>query len=217
MKESIWLTDPIKRLIKRNVALTFVNTSTKRNIKSIAVPCPKVDLMFTDINSGKILQQVLDVYDYYIERRDMENLCLAQFAMFYIGGNIDNDDDEPAEPTNSNVPIAVYHNDNVMFMKSIVKVRRGKILKLQKNPSVLKYPVYPYLGDEFIHQQVILYHPHSSFDELNDELTVNRLYNETFFDTNGRCKKKIEIVKSKLHPSMKNSNWRYIFSEVISG
>ena len=96
-------------------------------------------------------------------------------------------------------------------MKSKVKVRGGKILKLRKNPSILKYPVHPYLGDEFIHQQVILYHPHSSIEDLKDDLTVNRIYNETFIDTNGQCKKKIEIVKSKLHPFMKNSNWSYIF------
>ena len=214
LEESIWLLDPRKKLVHRNITPTYVNINQIRKLKFNVVQNPNLELTYKDIKTGKFYNMILDHYDYYLERSSMPDLCFAQFAMYcriekHVTEN-DEDDEELDESNDTAVEIKTAYNADIShYMLKKLRVRGNKTLILRKKASILKYPVYTFLSDEFIHQQVRMYHPLSSHDELN--LSQQELKTLYFDRLRGQSSTKIDTVRSKLFPASCKRSWGLLF------
>ena len=214
LEESIWLLDPRKKMVKRNITPTYVNINQIRKLKFNVVQDPNLELAFKDIKTGKFYNIILDHYDHYLERSSMPNLCFAQFAMYYrIEKNVTDDEDDEElddEMNETDVEIKTACNvDRPQYMLRKLRVRGNKTLLLRKNASILKYPVYTFLSNEYIHQQVMLYHPHSSHDVLN--LSIQELKTLYFDRLRGQSSTKIDTLRLKLFPGSCKRSWELLF------
>ena len=215
VEEAIWLIDPKKKLIKRNIKPVYINTRENKKLKFRKADIPNPLLNFTDIDDGLEFQLVKDMHDAYLERPGAEGAVLDQFLMYY------KDDNEEGEGVDEESPWIVTCQDYPEppeRMPAVIVLQSGKRFTLRKVPKVVSYPTPPEDTDDYVRQMVVLYHPHRSYDEVNVKIKeLKRIFFakdcNPKLDGKGKEMTKLETVRSILHPQLNPKLWKELFNE----
>lgn len=218
-EEAIWLIDPKKKLIKRSIKPKYINTHHDKKLK-FKVPVTSDPLHnFTDIEGGRELKLVEDMHDCYLERPALHFCTFDQFLVWYKDDASDEDksegtdqDDNPLIVTNLD-----YQGPPLRLPRSLV-LDSGKRLTLRKIPKILSYPTPEEDSDDFVRLNVILYHPHKSYDQVQMKMEdMMKIFTAKDANPkkNGKGKEltKLETIRSLLHPHMNQQMWSKLFNK----
>ena len=218
-EEAIFLTDPKKKLVKRNTKTLFINTIEDKKLKfgNPLMSDPRKN--YINIDNGKELKKIGDMHDYYLERPGLEKLVLDQFLSWYTDGN--DGEEQGCDVETRQLPLLVTSIDSPDAPPSLPKtlvLQSGKRLKLRTIPRIVSYQTPERDTVDFVKLSIILFHPHRTYEEVH-ELTTKQMtdiYNEkeTHPKKNGAGKEmtKIETVRAILHPEMNMEIWDQLFN-----
>ena len=101
-------------------------------------------------------------------------------------------------------------------LKPEIVLNSGKRLRLRNIPKVLSYQTPEEETEDFIRLNVILYHPHRTYEEVTgnmDEMRELFLAKDNNPKRDGRNREmtKLETVRSELHPQSNQRLWRKLF------
>ena len=217
MEEAIWLSDPKKRMVRRNTRCTFLNVLDSTRLKFREAVVPNMLLNFTDVDNGKLMERILQVHDHYLVRQGNDGACLDQFATNYTD-DLSEDKEREAEEEQE-APWVVTCKDYPgppEKLKPEIVLNSGKRLRLRNIPKVLSYQTPEEETEDFIRLNVILYHPHRTYEEVTgnmDEMREIFLAKDNNPKRDGRNREmtKLETVRSKLHPQSNQRLWRKLF------
>ena len=213
-EEAIWLIDPKKKLMKRNTKPIFLNTRQDKKLKFRVSTSSDLLLNFTNIEDGIELKHLEDMHDHYLERPGCDRSTLVQFLKWYKDDKED-DADEDQLPQLVETPLVVTSLDFARIPEKLPKflvLKSGKRLALRKSPKIISYPTPEKDSDEYIRLNVTLYHPHRSYEELNQNMEeMRKIYLQK--DVNprkdglGRELTQIETIRSILNPQLNEELW----------
>ena len=222
VEEAIWLIDPKKKIIKRNTKPVYINTRENKKLKFRKADIPNPLLNFTDIDDGVEFQLVKDIHDIYLERPGAEGAVLDQFLMSYKDDNEEGESvNEEGESVNEETPWIVTcqdYPDPPERMPAVIVHQSGKRFTLRKVPGVVSYPTPPEDTDDYVHQMVVLYHPHRTYAEVNVKIEeLKKIFfakdSNPKLDGKGKEMTKLETVRSTLHPQLNQKLWKELFNE----
>ena len=199
--ESLFIADPRKKLIIRNVSP--INVPTKPSDLVTFSKCDEENIeSYFDIETGKPFLKIATSYEKYVDRINCDELCFAQFLSCY-----QNIADKGSEQTNSveNFETSDYIANAKQIsleLPNILKLNSGKQIKKRGVKKPLKYPVFDTYSDSYKRIQILLYVPHNETLDLDNHESIERIFNEKtspqVYDKAGKILTKIEATQNHL-------------------
>ena len=230
IEKALWLMDPNKKLYERDSKPLYVDVKHQRihKFKEAVISNPIKN--YISVVDGKEYELIKDIYDMYLQRIGYNKLTYKQVLVRY--GIVEETNEENVHGSleaqfgavggdliERDFVITCSDNgdDNLLLPEELL-TSRGDRLILNKRDRVVTHKVPEIDSPEHMFLNVLLYHPHTSEDEVRvGQKAIEDLYyrkdRHPVIDGEGRALTKIETVRSKLHPKLNSDLWS-VFHEL---
>ena len=196
------------KLFYRSCEPVFVSSKFARKKTFVRVKEHLPSKHFRDISTGLWHDIVPDIYDKYLDREQLPQLTFMQFVMWYLPETKDEEVYRSSqETTESSVQIATSSGPDG-YLPSLLVLKNGKRLVLLKRPHMVYSETPSVNSDEFIEQNVLFYHPHNSFEDINDKELVYKIFKMKSSDS---TQTNIEKVKKQLYPKSSMNLYKALY------
>ena len=218
MEKALWILNPLCKLIIRDSKPLYVSTSTKptHNFREARVPSAQ---NYTNIADGKEYELSRSIYDMYLDRIGFEKLPFKQVLAYYdkAGAQEQNEDEEQEieELTaQEKIYVACSNDDNEFAeeLPAVLLTKSGEKLLRRDKARIITHQTPVFGSEEFMFLNVVLYHPHSSEDEVNVQKKILKdIFDKKDLDPEkdgeGKVLSKIETVRGRVHPRLNPELW----------
>ena len=217
-EEAIWLLDPTKKMIQRNTKPIFVDTKREKKLTFREPKQVDVFRMYKSIDDGKFYELLLDMHDLYLQRLGLLKMSFVQLVKNFNKGNAAEEEND-VENLGDEICLVTCKDDQEdeqVFLPKVLTLESGmKLIRTPKERIICH--TTPTMGsEEFIFLNVLLYHPHTSLDQIHlgiEDLTAifQAKDQNPVRDGSGRSLTKLETVRSRLFPNLNQDLWVNFF------
>ena len=174
--------------------------------------------MYKSIDDGKFYELLLDMHDLYLQRLGLLKMSFVQLVKNFNKGNAAEEEND-VENLGDEICLVTCKDDQEdeqVFLPKVLTLESGmKLIRTPKERIICH--TTPTMGsEEFIFLNVLLYHPHTSLDQIHlgiEDLTAifQAKDQNPVRDGSGRSLTKLETVRSRLFPNLNQDLWVNFF------